>query len=609
MAKSFSELGNKAEVLIEQGEKADQEIEKCQTRVASANKKVQAARQQLVAAGRVDEEGNPKEDLDLATVQLRMAENQLAASERALDAALDNAERIKERKRTHVQEIETHNEIEKSNLEKLRWLKTKAFSENSSALSEGIALRLNQAEDARVELLRSMGIDASPDHVTANYGGGSSRFNSISPPSIDVVGESQGVQSGGAKKISSGIKAVSAPVGGGLAAEELDKVSDESPGKRNDLRDRELEHMLANILSDLSSASFSDNSSIESTCELMFGKIVESPNLTAEQKISRLVGLRRQLNSVAQNYSFQAEATAIKKQGKTLNLSPLEKRQMGERYIDSILEVYRENLLDRGVVSVSALDATISDLRQYYSTELEKEINGQSNRLYVDPNYDELIETINSRRPAIAGISPGDIMTFELANSGHVNPYYGRDKGYSINCQACVVTFEARERGYDVQVLPNTEGSVLEQLSFDTRLAWIDPRTGKHPNYVFDNTRRTPSEYLDFINQVVKPGERYTIQFVWKTRNNSGHIVNLDRTQNGLLRIKDNQRGAGELSEYVGDFAVLGYLSRMRFEEVSPLDDVIPCVPRLLRIDNMDFDFSIVNNIMEGFGDDSRTNQ
>ena len=50
MAKSFKEIGKKAEALIEQGKKADQEVQSCQARVASSNSRVAAARRQLAAA-------------------------------------------------------------------------------------------------------------------------------------------------------------------------------------------------------------------------------------------------------------------------------------------------------------------------------------------------------------------------------------------------------------------------------------------------------------------------------------------------------------------------------------------------------------------------------
>jgi chromosome segregation ATPase len=165
MAKSFKEFGKKAEQLIEQGRVVDQKIQSCQARVASSNGRVATARKQLVAASETDEAGNPVGDVEHAKAELSMAENQLAASQRALSSARGDANRVRQQKNDHVQEIEKHNQVERSNLEKLRRLRLGAFGADSVALTDGMAQRLNEAEDARVALLRSMGIDATPDYV------------------------------------------------------------------------------------------------------------------------------------------------------------------------------------------------------------------------------------------------------------------------------------------------------------------------------------------------------------------------------------------------------------------------------------------------------------
>lgn len=200
---------------------------------------------------------------------------------------------------------------------------------------------------------------------------------------------------------------------------------------------------------------------------------------------------------------------------------------------------------------------------------------------------------------AIAGVPMGMPMSFSKANTGRVNPNYGQQPGYSINCQTCVPTFEARLRGYDVQAKPNIRGSVCERLSRKTNLAWIDPATGKNPDYIFDDARTTPKKYLEFIKSTIHAGERYSIEFNWKGRRRTGHIVNIDLNENGLLRIKDNQRGNGETSEWIGDRAVLTYLSQMKYT-TTVQGWKFPTVPKLLRLDNMNFDFGIVNEIMEG---------
>ena len=215
MAKSFKEIGKKAEALIEQGKEADQKVQSCQARVATSKSRVAAARIQLVAASETDEEGNPVGDVEQARAQLSMAENQLAASQRALSSARGDVDRVRQQKNAHVQEIERHNQVERSNLEKLRRLRTGAFGEDSAALTEGIAQRLNEAEDARVALLRSMGIDATPDHVAVGgEGSADSGWRGGGFATLDIAGQIQSYQGGGSEGLPGG--GVAAPVGGGL---------------------------------------------------------------------------------------------------------------------------------------------------------------------------------------------------------------------------------------------------------------------------------------------------------------------------------------------------------------------------------------------------------
>jgi len=215
MAKSFKEIGKKAEDLIEQGKEADQKVQSCQARVVASNSRVVAARMQLAAASETDEEGNPVGDVGYARAQLSMAENMLAASQRALTTAQGEANRVKQQKNSHVQEIERHNRVEQSNLDKLRRLRASAFGTDSIALAEGIAERYNEAEDARVALLRSMGIDTKPDYVSAGENGGSDiKWSGGGFATIDTTGQVQRYR-GGSSTDTHGT-GIATPIGGGL---------------------------------------------------------------------------------------------------------------------------------------------------------------------------------------------------------------------------------------------------------------------------------------------------------------------------------------------------------------------------------------------------------
>lgn len=200
----------------------------------------------------------------------------------------------------------------------------------------------------------------------------------------------------------------------------------------------------------------------------------------------------------------------------------------------------------------------------------------------------------------IAGVKRGEPMSFEEADTGHVNPNYGKDYGYSINCQSCVVGFEARQRGYNVSTKPNTNNPTAKMLSRFTNRAWIDPATGKNPEYICDKSKTyTPKTYKTYLESIIEQGKRYTLEFGWKGRGNSGHIVNLDRTDSGELRIKDNQRGLNEKSEWIGDKEILQYLSRLRYSRTF-YGTKVNTPPEVLRVDNMYFDKAVVDQIMEG---------
>lgn len=193
----------------------------------------------------------------------------------------------------------------------------------------------------------------------------------------------------------------------------------------------------------------------------------------------------------------------------------------------------------------------------------------------------------------IAGVKRGKEMTRDEANHGKPNPNYQLGGGYTINCQSCVVTYEARLRGYNVSTLPNKAGSKLEELSRNTSRAWIDPVTGSHPSYIFDNNTTTPKKYFEYLTKVVEKGARYTVEFAWKGSKRSGHIISLDRDENNGIRLYDPQTG----KTYTGR-DVLKYLGRLKYQ-VTSYGKKYPLVPKILRIDDKQFNPDYSDNIME----------
>lgn len=196
----------------------------------------------------------------------------------------------------------------------------------------------------------------------------------------------------------------------------------------------------------------------------------------------------------------------------------------------------------------------------------------------------------------IAGVKRGQPMSLEQANSGNPNPHYLDSHGYRVNCQSCVVTYEARLRGYDVSTLP--KGKMGDRVSRKTNLAWIDPTTNTHPDYIFDEKATTPKRLYKFLNDTLDPSGRYTIEFAWKGRSRSGHIISLSKNKDGGLSLYDPQTG-----KHFQNKEVEGYFGRLKLSmRVPALKVTLPMPAKVLRVDDKSFNLEVVNELMEEFG-------
>ena len=188
------------------------------------------------------------------------------------------------------------------------------------------------------------------------------------------------------------------------------------------------------------------------------------------------------------------------------------------------------------------------------------------------------------------GIKRGEDMTFEEANELRGNIGYGEGREFSVNCQSCVVANELRRRGYDVTALPNLkkEGNIPYELSGKTNWAWIDPETMQTPEkkqaggqYVsgLDIKSKTLTQLNKELNELTKEAGRYHIDFMWKD-GKGGHIITVDRLENGSIRIYDPQIG------HLGDWKVIS-------KDISLKYGV-----NVLRVDNLLVNTDIIDRIV-----------
>lgn len=177
------------------------------------------------------------------------------------------------------------------------------------------------------------------------------------------------------------------------------------------------------------------------------------------------------------------------------------------------------------------------------------------------------------------GMHKAEAMSHNDANELRGNPNYRLGGGYRINCQSCVVAYEMRRRGYDVEANRNTgrKGNIPDELSYATEKAWLDdngniPKKQRAGSRYYDGNKmknKTSGEMLsEFENLTSTPG-RYHIDFDWKG-GRSGHIITAERFVDGTMRVYDPQCG-----KVISDF-------RTYAEDISLASGI-----RILRVDNL----------------------
>ena len=215
----------------------------------------------------------------------------------------------------------------------------------------------------------------------------------------------------------------------------------------------------------------------------------------------------------------------------------------------------------------------------------------------------EVVQTKqNEKSNTRAGAEKGKPMTHAEADNGRVNPNFYKSEAYRVNCQSCVVTYEARLRGYDVEVVPNDNAHPMcKALAKDTRLAWKN-KDGTQADFligennvwrsraVFPGETPTAKRFERMLMQKLEDDGRYTLEFKWKGVN-EGHIVTLQKDMTQLV-IYDPQVNRLYRGKQVSDYLdLIAYSRQVKGHTYYKY----PCV---MRVDDKEFDFDVANQIM-----------
>lgn len=237
----------------------------------------------------------------------------------------------------------------------------------------------------------------------------------------------------------------------------------------------------------------------------------------------------------------------------------LEQNQISEdrlkkhKELDAFLEKEVETVLnvEIGNLDKDSLDKLIQKSKELFNMPIIYPL-----QLKLQQKIADITEKINGLKyqstrkevTQISGVTKGKAMTFKEADSGKVNPNFGKNTSqlsYSQNCQSCVVCYQMRRNGFNVQTkgIPvNSKGEVIKsgkmyELAQHPEKAWINPKTGLPPELnICDVT--TPKKAYEWLNDNIKDGT-YSFRVVWRG-SRSGHIV-IAHKENDNLSVYDPQ--------------------------------------------------------------------
>lgn len=206
----------------------------------------------------------------------------------------------------------------------------------------------------------------------------------------------------------------------------------------------------------------------------------------------------------------------------------------------------------------------------------------------------------------VAGVKRGSPMTHEQADEGRGNPHYEEAREYRNNCQSCVVAYEARLRGYDVEAqLRSRDNEVQNTLARKQETAWVDPKTGKNPTpLVNDPSIRTSKQTQKWLDQNTENDARYQFSHGWKgTNGRYGHVVSVSKDSKGVLSIFDPQSGkmytGDAVTEYMGQVKSTYSIEQYSWKNRSGIERVPQGRLRLLRVDNMQISADVANAVLK----------
>jgi hypothetical protein len=158
------------------------------------------------------------------------------------------------------------------------------------------------------------------------------------------------------------------------------------------------------------------------------------------------------------------------------------------------------------------------------------------------------------------------------------NPYYSPNYAeFSENCQRCVMAYEMRRRGYDVEALPTYETDTMPQYN-----EWTKALSGMTTVDVGRTTERGTIGAIERQMSEWGEGARAILRIKWAGSNRGGHVINVEY-KNGKLNAYDvqvardshqNSAGGKELLKEYMQYTTLSRTQLLRTDNAKITDNM-----------------------------------
>ena len=157
----IKELNQKAENLIEVGNELESRKYRLAAEKESAIMELASAYNELASASETDENGTPRGDVSSARMRVEIAKSSLEQIEREQQDCERQIETNRLEKTATVRDISDINSREEHNINVLKALQAKQFSQNANMVLADLISRMNSGEEMKDRLLASMGKESA----------------------------------------------------------------------------------------------------------------------------------------------------------------------------------------------------------------------------------------------------------------------------------------------------------------------------------------------------------------------------------------------------------------------------------------------------------------